>query len=43
MEWQTDEFVVIQFEVHQFSELTELSGEGLQSILTEVQDLEGPL
>lgn len=43
MERQTDEFVVVQFEVYQFSELAKLSGEGLQSILTEVQDLEGPL
>lgn len=43
VERQTDEFVVVQFEVYQFSELAKLSGEGLQSILTEVQDLEGPL
>ena len=40
---QTGELVVVQFQVDQFSELAELSGERLQSILAEVQELEGPL
>lgn len=43
MERQTNKLIVVQFEVHQFSELAELSGEGVQAILTEVQELEGLL
>lgn len=43
VERQTDKFIVIQLEVHKFSELAELSREGLQAILAEVQELEGPL
>lgn len=43
VERQTDELVVVQFEVHQFSQLAELSGEGPQTIVTEVQELQGPL
>lgn len=43
VERQTDELVVVQFEVHQFSELAELSGEGPQTIMTKVQELQGLL
>lgn len=43
MERQTDELVVVQFEVHQFFELAELSGEGAQAVLAEVQQLQGAL
>ncbi|TNN80274.1 hypothetical protein EYF80_009599 [Liparis tanakae] len=43
VERQADELVVVQLEVHQLLELAELSGEGLQSVLAEVQQLEGPL
>ena len=43
VERQTGELVVVQLQVDQFSELAELGGERLQSILAEVQELEGPL
>lgn len=43
MERQANELVVVQFEVHERSELAELSGERLQSVLAEVQELEGLL
>lgn len=43
VERQTQECVIVQFEVHEFSELAELSRELLQAILAEVQVLEGPL
>lgn len=43
VERQTGELVVVQFEVHQFSELAELIGEAPQPVLAEVQELEGPL
>lgn len=43
VERQANEFVVIQFEVDQFSELAEMRGKGPQSVLAEVQVLEGPL
>lgn len=42
-ERQTGELVVVQLEVHQFLELAELRREPPQSVLAEVQDLEGPL
>lgn len=43
MERQTNQRVVVQFQVHQFSELAELGRQELQSVLAEVQDLQGPL
>lgn len=43
MERQRNELVVVQLEVHQLSELAELSREAPQSVLAEVQELQGPL
>lgn len=40
MKGQTGELVVVQFKVDQFSQPAEMSGERLQTIVTEVQELQ---
>lgn len=40
---QTGELVVVQFEIDQFSEPAEMRGEGLQTIVTEVQEMQAVL
>lgn len=43
VERQTRELVVVQFQVDEFPQLAELSGEVLQAVLAEVEQLQGPL
>lgn len=43
VEGQTGQLVVVQFQVDQLPQLAELSGEVLQAVLAEVEELEGPL
>lgn len=40
---QTGELVVVQFEIDQFLEPAEMSGESLQTIVTEVQEMQAVL
>lgn len=43
VERQTRKLVVVEFQVDEFPQLAELSGEVLQAVLAEVEQLQGPL